>query len=478
MTKKVGFFKMSFSALVIGLILISCQSEDIQEEVKPVAAELEEPPFKNYMVITESDQMSKSTESFLEVSGDVVKSIPQIGVAVVSSNDLHFVKNTLKNKEIVSVVPDYEIKWIPSAEYFESEYEEVGAAENAVGEYAFGEPVYYMQRLWGMEAIEAPQAWAKGYTGMGATVFVLDSGIDAEHPDLAGNLNTELSESFYPDEDWNIQPGFYFNHGTHVAGTIAATNNLRLIGVAPHAELVAVKVLSEVTGSGSFSTINEGIVYAADNGADVINMSLGATLNKNGWLVDADGNKFHIPAKYIAEIVLAQQRAINYAYSKGATIIASAGNDGVNYDGNEAYVKLPGGLNNVITISATAPEGYLSYPDVSFDVPASYTNHGRSLVDLAAPGGDFDLVYSDGSVYPYDMVWSTISNGWGYSAGTSMAAPHASGVAALIIAGNGGQMAPHEVLKQLINSADQPDGDGQSVFLGNGSINANFAVGQ
>ena len=481
MKKKFSFSKIMLSGLAMGLALTSCEKEEGVLEMETAAVELQEPPFTNYMVITGSNNFTKSAESFLEENGDVLQSIPEIGIAIVSSNDLQFAKTAMKSKEIISVVPDYQINWVPSATYYEEEYVEVGAPENAAAENAVGAEVYYMQRLWGMDVIDAPEAWNSGFTGTGASVFVLDSGIDAEHPDLAGNLNTELSESFIFNEEgekehWNIQPGLYFNHGTHVAGTIAATNRLGVIGVAPHAELVAVKVLSEYSGTGPLSSINAGIVYAADNGADVINMSLGVTFNKNGTLTDADGNQFKIPAKYIQEIILAQQRAVNYAYSKGSTIIASAGNDGVNYDGNKSETKLPGSLNNVITISATAPEGYLAFQDVNFDVPAHYTTHGRSLVDLAAPGGDYDMQYSDGTTYPYDLVWSTISNGWGYSAGTSMAAPHASGVAALIIAKNGGEMDPHEVEKQLIESADQVDGNGQSVFFGKGRVNAYRAV--
>lgn len=478
MKKNVHLFRIMFSGLVVALALTSCQKEDIvnENENEFVSAELQEAPFNNYMVVMASGDMTSRLESFEELNGEIVQSLPQIGVAVVRSSDINFPKSAMKSASVISVIPDYEIKWIPSAEYFPSEYVEVEATDNAVQGSAIGENVYYMQRLWGMKAIEAPQAWANGYTGQGTSVFVLDSGIDAEHPDLAGNLNSDLSRSFIKGEDWNIQPGFYFNHGTHVAGTIAATNDARIIGVAPRAELVAVKVLSEYTGNGPLSAINEGIVYAADNGADVINLSLGVTISKNGWLIDADDNKFHIPAKYIADIILAQQRAIDYAFKKGVTIIASAGNDPVNFDGNTSEVKLPGGLNNVITISATAPEGYLAFPSVNFDLPASYTTYGRSLIDFAAPGGDYDVVYADGKTYPYDLVWSTISNGWSYSAGTSMAAPHASGVAALIIAKNGGQMDPHEVLKQMTSSADQVGGNGQTLYFGKGRINAYRAV--
>jgi subtilisin family serine protease len=144
---------------------------------------------------------------------------------------------------------------------------------------------------WGHTAVDAVGAWNKGQRGAGVRVAVLDSGIDADHPDLASKVNQALSVSFVPGENWNPLPGFYFNLGTHVAGTIAAADNgLGVIGVAPEAELIAVKVLSEFSGSGSFDWLITGIIYAADIDADVINMSLGAVLEKSGW-VEPDGTR-------------------------------------------------------------------------------------------------------------------------------------------------------------------------------------------
>jgi len=461
MRRKNYLAKVVLSISILGFIVTSCEKEQANESLDANSMQLEEAPFKNYMVITTDSEMTKSVENYIKTDGGkILSTIPEIGIAVVSSKDANFIQNTLKNKKIVSVIPDYEIKWIPS---------DVGE-EASLGD---GEFFFDQKRLWGMDAINAPEAWELGFTGKGASVFVLDSGIDPNHRDLAPNVNTSLSKSFIEGETWYLDPTTEFNHGTHVAGTIAAADtDFGLIGVAPEAEIVAVKVLSEFTGSGPLSSINAGIVYAANNGADVINMSLGATLNKNGTLIDADGNSYKIPAKYIQELIIAQQRAIDYAFKKGTTIIASAGNDYTNYDGNSSFIKLPGGLNNVITVSATAPEGYdrLSANNY-YDVPASYTTYGKSLIDIAAPGGDFD-VYP-----PYDMILSAGNNNSFYwSAGTSMAAPHVSGVAALIIAKNGGQMDPHSVAQQLTNTADKIDGNGQSAYFGKGRVNAFRAV--
>ena len=464
--------KMALSLCAMGVLFTSCEKDEVTDNSTDVMnIDLQEPVFKNYMVITKSTELTKSAEDFLKASGgNIVKTIPEIGIAIVQSDDLDFMQKTLKSKEIQSVVPDYEIQWIPSTE---NELTSMNVSTEALSPSAGDtEPAYI--RLWGMDAIDAPEAWNAGFTGKGASVFVLDSGIDRDNVEFAQTLNKDLSASFVAGETYYTRPGRFTNHGTHVAGTINANkNNFGVIGVAYEAELVAVKVLSEFTGSGAFSSINAGIVYAGNNNADVVNMSLGATFNKNGKLTDADGVEFKIPAKFIQEIILAQQRAIDYAFNKGVTIIVSAGNDGVNYDGNGSETKLPGSMNNVITISATAPEGWHPFlnPDTNLDIPASYTTYGRSLIDLAAPGGD-------GDVSQLDMIFSVASgvDAFNYNAGTSMASPHAAGVAALIIAKNGGQMSPHEVAKQMINSADKVDGNGQSLFFGKGRVNAFRAV--
>ncbi len=456
------FWKLCAAVFVLGAVFTSCEKEEnpIQNEGQ-VSSELKEPPFKNYLVINNQNSGStKAAESYLKsVKGvKIINSRPEIGVTVISAEDLSLLKKA--ESEDLTIVPDYEIKWIPTA----------NVKEQSIGD---GEYFYDINYLWGMDAIDAPEAWDLGFTGEGASVYVLDSGIDPDHIDLAPNVNTELSVSFIEGESWIVGDNIGFNHGTHVAGTIAAADtDYGIIGVAPGAELVAIKVLSEVTGSGAFSAINNGLMYAGDNGADVVNMSLGATLQKNGTLTDADGNEYHIPAVNIQALIQAQQRAVNYAVSKGTTVIASAGNDYANFDGLASYIKLPGGLNNVITVSATAPQAY--YPgdyDGSYDIPSSYTNYGRSLIDVAAPGGDFDA-----PTYGADGILSAGNNNTFYwSSGTSMAAPHVAGVAALVIAKNG-KMNPKDLQKHLENTSDKVDGNGQSLYLGKGRINALRAV--
>lgn len=423
----------------------------------------------NYIVITNSETLPSGFEKKLSQYGTIVRSVPEIGMIVVKPVINNFEAKVTSLAEVKAVVPDFTAKLVQPVNVInESSMQGTGITD----------PLFPLQ--WGLDAINAPEAWNAGFTGKKSRVFILDSGIDAEHKDLVSNLNKTLCTSFVPGEDFNIDKGEYFNHGTHVAGIIAAARNGKgVVGVAPEAEIVAVKVLSEYTGSGAFSWINAGIVYAANNGADVINMSLGATFDRNGFYLDENGVMQKIPAVYIQYLIIAQQRAINYAFRKGAVIVTSAGNDGMNADGNSSIIIVPADLQNVIAVSATAPDYWYNdfinhTADVNFDIPASYTDFGKSLIAVAAPGGDFD--FYNLPYWYYDMVLSTISKGYGWAAGTSMAAPHVSGVAALIIGKNGGNMDPQEVTRKLMETSDNIDGNGVSLFYGKGRINAFRAV--
>jgi len=112
----------------------------------------------------------------------------------------------------------------------------------------------------------------------------------------------------------------------------------------------------------------------------------------------------------------------------------------------------------------------------NLDIPASYTNFGKSLVAIGAPGGDFD--FYDALNWHWDMVLSCSSEGFSWAAGTSMASPHVAGVAALIVGKNGGSMSPHDVTVKLLKTADAIDGNGASAFYGKGRVNAFRAINE
>ena len=166
---------------------------------------------------------------------------------------------------------------------------------------------------WGHNFVGAQQAWAAGVTGQGVRVAVLDGGFDLDHPDLAPNLNLALSADM-TGEGLQYSLPDPFSHGTHVAGTIlAADNGIGTIGVAPDAELIAVKVLSDA-GSGSFVDVIAGIYHAASVDADVINMSLGVIIPRTS---DPRG---------VSQLDVAVSQAVAYAYQQGTTVIVSGGN--------------------------------------------------------------------------------------------------------------------------------------------------------
>jgi lantibiotic leader peptide-processing serine protease len=253
-----------------------------------------------------------------------------------------------------------------------------------------------------------------------------------------------------------------------------------VIGVAPDAELVLVKVLAD-SGSGAWEWVIAGILYAADVDADVINMSLGASIPRRGF--ESDGE--WVNANEVAALITAINRATTYAYQNGTTVITSAGNSGWNLNEAADLFVAPAMSPNVIAISATAPVGWAVDPFNTFlDNLASYSNYGTRVIDFAAPGGDFVYPGNEnctiaGLLRPcwvFDLVFSTGNNGWYWSAGTSMAAPHASGVAALIVGKNGGSMHPAQVEAALRKSADDLGMPGKDAVYGHGRVNAARAV--
>ena len=399
--------------------------------------------------------------------GQVVARYPQIGVAIVEA-DAQFASRTARMTELQSTTRDQTLKF----EIPESVPLGLSAPANPPNS---GDNDFLFDTQWGFDAINVPETWQAGYRGAGATVAVLDSGLDCTHPDLTPNMLGALNASFVPGETACQVPAFpAFNHGTHVAGTIAAADDgIGVIGVAPRVKFFAVKVLSAYTGSGSFAGILQGIVYATDNGADVINMSLGV---RGGLPVVRDTR----------ELVAAVQRAVLYARRNDTTVIASAGNDAINFDtatdadGNR-LMAFPAGVQGVLAISATAPIGWATNPAASnLDIPTSYTSYGLRTVALAAPGGDTEYPGNEncliaGLVRPcwvFDLVMSTSTGGWSWAGGTSMAAPHASGVAALIIGANGGTLNVGRVHNALLRGADDLGPPGVDEKFGHGRLNA------
>jgi len=294
--------------------------------------------------------------------------------------------------------------------------------------FAVNDPDYAKQ--WNLKQIDAEGAWSQGVNGQGVTVAVIDTGI-SQGPDLkqtkfVGGYDFVNDRKEATDDN---------GHGTHVAGTIAQSTNNKygVAGIAYGAKLMPLKVLSRA-GGGTVSDIAEAIRFAADNGADVINMSLGG------------GGESKL-----------MREAIDYAHSKGVVVVAAAGNSGV------SGASYPALYENVIGVSATGPD----------KSKTGYSNYGKG-VDIAAPGGTTRSSEADGVLQETINPRTPGEFAFKYFQGTSMAAPHVAGVAALIKSQGRGASADR-VQQILLSSATPVKGDEANHF-GAGLLNAQKAV--
>jgi subtilisin family serine protease len=402
---------------------------------------------KTYVIVAKGQ--GKGSTAFAANLGSALQAnLETIGVVVAQSSDANFATWAAAQPGVQAVTEDPEIQWLPKEPAIQFTGNDVGA------EGVNSEP-FYKTYQWNLRAIHANVTAASGDMGAGARVAVLDSGMDLVNLDLVPNINQGLAISFVPGEV--VQPQCTapcFNHGTHVAGIIAAAiNNIGVQGVAPRAELIPVKVLRE-SGSGSFSWLVIGIEYAASIHADVINMSLGATFD----IAHAGKNN-----QGLGTLLSALDRAVNHATAAGVLVVSAAGNEAVNL--NSSIMSIPAQSGNGMAVSATGP-----YCQTDFDRFASYSNYGQSVINLAAPGGGVDCGISR------DYVLSDSKGAYYFSAGTSMAAPHVSGVAALIV-GKYGHIGPAAVKAILQQSADDLYKPGADPFSGQGRVNAQKALG-
>lgn len=278
----------------------------------------------------------------------------------------------------------------------------------------------YFGEQYGLEKLSAISGWdIEDGTSNNVIVAVIDTGVDISHPDLSSKI---VQGYDFANKDSNPQDDQ--GHGTHVAGIIAAdTNNGKGVsGVSWGAKIMPVKVLGS-DGSGNDFDIAKGIIYAADNGAKVINLSIGGP-----WY-----------SSTLAD-------AVYYAYSKGVIVVAAAGNDGDN------TINYPAGYDNVIGVAATDQN----------DKRASFSNY-NSTVDVSAPGVEILSTYYDGS------------HSYAYMSGTSMATPHAAGFAAVLLSNNP-NLSPDNVENQMKTRSDDLGVAGRDNYYGYGRLNLNYAL--
>jgi len=404
---------------------------------------------QNYLILAKG-QGPGSTSFAAKLGPALTANLEQIGVVTATSSDPNFATWAAALAGVQAVVADPEIQWLPNERT--AQFTGTGVSADGVN----SEPLNGF--LWNLRTIHADVTAASGDMGVGARVAVLDAGMDLVNPDLVPNINQGLAISFVPGEV--VQPQCTapcFNQGTHVGGIIAAAiNGVGVQGVAPEAELVPVKVLRE-SGSGSFSWLITGIEYAASIHADVINMSLGATFDVAHQGKNNQG---------LGTLLSALNRAVNHATASGVLVVSAAGNNGV--DLNSSIMSIPAQSGNGMAVSATGP-----YCQTDFDRFASYSNYGQSVINLAAPGGGVDCPLP---TFFLDFVLSDSVGAYFFAAGTSMATPHVSGVAALIV-GKYGHIGPAAVKAILQQSADDLYKPGADPFSEHGRVNAQRALG-
>jgi lantibiotic leader peptide-processing serine protease len=355
----------------------------------------------------------------VQTMGGRVERVHQgLGLVITHGLSAAAVTSLRASPDVLRLVSDRTVQWLPGAKALQLTAAHVMRAK---GKFAHVDQsgAEFFPFQWNLLVIRANSAWKITREGQSTLVCDLDTGIDPTHIDLVGKINLGVSTSFVITEPDILD---HNTHGTYVSALISS-NGIGMASVAPDAQLCQVKVLDQ-TGNGSVGDVITGVVYAADAGADVINMSLGAAFSPRD--------------SGVAQLREIFQDAVDYAHRHGVTIAAASGNHGLDLARVDS-IELPAELRHVISVGATAPTN-----QQDFDNIASYSDFGFPGTTVFAPGGDFqpqnggvvtDLILSACSSFATELLPAIdCSNHETYifDAGTSAASPHVAAEAAIL----------------------------------------------
>jgi lantibiotic leader peptide-processing serine protease len=395
--------------------------------------------------------------------GRIVRTHAGTGLVIVAGITAASAENLRTQTGVAEIAADMRRQWLHEAAVPHSVMLSRAHARGAPG----SAPAFVGGSQWYLTRIGADTAWGESSQGAGETIYVLDTGVDTTHQELVGRVNTTLSTSFAtaPSGDSVLPFGHdVAGHGTFVT-SIITSNAVVIASVAPQVKVAMVRVLDD-SGSGSDADILTGILYATDNGAAVISMSLGGYISRSGGSDLAFGDLF--------------QRVVDYAAARGSLVVVAAGNEAVNTNtglvgttGSFAdSLNLPAGLHHLISVGATGPIQKLNPDDIAF-----YSNFGKGDVAVFAPGGNnSDQSYEVANNFPDWILGacSSASNGacaaenqYNAGIGTSFATPMVSAQAAILL-GQGTSFATAADLEAcILNSAF-------ALGTGKGDINYDF----
>jgi len=385
------------------------------------------------------------------LGGRLVRTEPDINVVTVSGLSDAAAAVIANRHDVDGLQADSAIPMIPPREQIMGQ--PIQAQTDQTGAF------FFQAFQWNIRQIKADQAYLASNQGSNTLVCVLDSGIDPNHIDLQGKVDLGISTSFVAAEPDIIDHNF---HGTFVSALISS-NGLGIASVAPDAKLCMIKVLG-ANGMGTISDLISGIVYAAKHNVNVINMSLGALVAVKG------PDDVHV--------VVALQRAIDFAVKHGTVPVAAAGNNATNLSTAGPHViEIPAELPGVISVGATAP-----VDQQNFDRIASYSNVGFPGVDVFAPGGDqvqgsvlSDLIISACAATAVPQCAGEAT--YVFGAGTSFASPHVAGEASVITSDLTSDRSVGHLTACIKTTTDHPTGKVVDPLYGYGRIDVLTAAG-